>query len=178
MFNFIFIGFFLILGSVGVAIPNTDLNVAGFLMFGIATAWSLASVINSLTERNRHIKEFQELHGEITNYMNYKKVKAELSAMLEKFLGDAYPKYEEKLVSAVTTSNTNSILIQYPELAASATFIKLTTDLSSAIHTLYQKKNNIVDSYSRMKGRLLSEWVWFKPTLPADLSSKMSNEDF
>ncbi len=176
MFNLIFIGAFLILGlmlNILLPLPDKDIQWAGW---ALAMVWSLASMAYSLIERVRHLREIESLRGDILNYINYKTVKEELTTMLEKFLGDAYPKHEKSVVDAMAT--TNGILISYPDLASSATFIKLTTDLSTAIHNLNYKRQSIITTCFNIKGQLLSGWEWFQLKFPEDVESQVKDANF
>ncbi len=173
MFNLICALIFVTLGLIGINIhepDNWNFAIVGVVLLCIALLWTITAVINSLSEHSIHIAAFEKLKGEVENFLNYKKVKLELSTMLTSFLGDKYPEFEKTVIANVGENHKVALLLQYPELATSDVFINLTTKLSDAINSEYNKRRELITEVASIKAALLSKWVFFKPAFPKELT--------
>lgn len=177
MFNLIFVLFFAILGCIGLVIPNEYAIYVSCVLFAISFVWLFIATINNLTIYSNQLLRFEE----VINYLNsiniYKKKQEELLIEFKKYLGEKYPELEERIFSDINkTGDKMKIILEYPELKSSKTFLKLADKINNLADSVYRLMLKLEDICELIRYYKNGKWEFIKPQIPKDIKDVVYNK--
>ena len=120
MYNLFFFVVFVILGTIGMIIPNEGVTITGFILYGLATVWLLISTISSFSSDYYQIERFERLRCYLQELKLIKDNEETLITQFKTFLSEVYPNLEEKIFNGIS-NNASLLKVKYPKIKSSKT---------------------------------------------------------
>ena len=167
MFNLFPVAFLILLGTIGVLIPNEITNIIGLLVYATSIIWLFSSFIGNLYSYNALLEKFENIRAKLKIVIIYEQKQTELLSQFKLYLFEKYPEFEER-INSISAGNAD-IILKYPEIKSSKTIIKLVDEMNNLASNIYSEKISIENECATIRYMLKNKWNLFIPNVPGDV---------